>query len=601
MSVWTLLYDGVEKTLADWGIAEDWSRTQTNQARGTVTFNTTEDFDAGATQFEYGMPAIIYRDRTGVGSGGTIYFQGYFDSPKRTINGSDQNVQYELHNVWWLFESHPFQQRRNIIDHYDGTTPVLAEVLSAEVYLGEKSDLFTRQTNGEQMQEIIDWMNECFNATKRGATGGRDDSQDIVQGGTIEPRVYLPITRVGTILCAEAAENIFRLQPDTLIWIDDSTVPPSLNVRTLGKWDYGDSPPTFIDYTNLPEIVLTITAEQERQLLVQRQDLRTIPGVVIYYWGIDNIDGRQVPHQWIDKAPVDLNLYTPKISIHFVELQGGSAQYETADIVTRPIADAVSGDDAAKLDFWKTLDSTLLNPRIDPDSILIGDAEVVDANGDPVDTETYPNALKDTSLPHWAGALGYGSVRATVRAAQHYDQHSNDTFTNLSAKAAGKLVNKTIRLTDAETGTLKILSSAESPELPPLGVADAVYRSANATMHAGVITFVGDQVRSDIGIGCRLTLVGPNTTFENCVPQTITERPCSGEMEVRFGPMPPANVNFLQTLMKATRVRTLYRMDFNRATGEGGGGDIDNGTESANDDTAHSAGGFSRFGVEHDL
>ena len=83
MGLWTLIYNGTEKTLADWGVCDDFARERDNKGKGTVTLRTVELFDGGATQWLPAVPAKIWRDRTAIGEGGTLWFQGYFDLVSR--------------------------------------------------------------------------------------------------------------------------------------------------------------------------------------------------------------------------------------------------------------------------------------------------------------------------------------------------------------------------------------------------------------------------------------------------------------------------------------------------------------------------------------
>src|SRR6266550_4098719 len=362
---WTLKLGAIEKKLWDYGITTDLSLQLTSKVRGTCSLRTIERFDpAAAPQFpgpalSGGLialtHAIIYRDRASADgspdsfSGGAIAFQGYFDDPERVSDGGKENIRYQLHNVWWLFERHQFKQHRNEFAGWDGShkrvlstsvvaggagyargdtvtlaggtgtaatftvasapagvvtllvsangggkytanpaspntptggsgaglsvslvmsrSPLLTDAVLSEIYLGENLNAAggytSRFTTGGQIGEVIDWVNECYNPTKRGATIGRDDSLDVVTAGTIDPHTLMPITRMNTIRCADAISQCLQWEPDAVIQIDDSTLPPTINVRKLAKWNNATTPPTFIDYTNLPEITVTLTADQE--------------------------------------------------------------------------------------------------------------------------------------------------------------------------------------------------------------------------------------------------------------------------------------------------------------------------------------------------
>ena len=86
--LWQLRYDGVTKPLAEWGIADDFEKSATNQARATVTLRTIEDFDAGATQLPFKIKESNLKSKNGKG---TVYF----DVKKGRLEKSEQKIELE--------------------------------------------------------------------------------------------------------------------------------------------------------------------------------------------------------------------------------------------------------------------------------------------------------------------------------------------------------------------------------------------------------------------------------------------------------------------------------------------------------------------------
>jgi hypothetical protein len=601
--MWTLIYNGVEKSLADWGVSDDWSRERDNKSRGTVSLRTVEDFDDGATQWVADSQAQIWRDRDSIGVGGTLWAQGYFDDPERSIIGGKRHITYRLHNVWWLLEQHPFQQPRTVVTSISGSPPVvnLDQVFLPEVFLGEglqkigpTSYQIVQQTNGQQVTEILNWVNECFNATKRGATVGRDDAQDILAIGTIEPRQNIGIKRAAVMLCSEAIIDVLRFQPDTIVYIDETQTPPKVNVRTIAKWNYETSPPTFVDYSNLPERRIIISAEQETQIQVQAQTWKQLPGVAIFWWGTNTIDGVPYPFSWVDKFPADVSLYTPRLAVHFMELQGSQVTTETAEVQVEALANLLSADQAGQVAWWREHDQTLNDPKVDTSSIVVGAPSVVDMAGNPINTSAYPNILKDSSLPRWAAGLTPPVTwqRAVIRAEVKFTRYADAAKKIVDTKASTRVINKTVKVTNAVTKTYRAVKEVTGGETMPAGIAESVFRSSNMLQHGGTVEFSQKQLRADIDFGYRYTLVGPNTSFPNMLPQRIVERPCFGVTTVTFGPAPLASVDYLLELLRATRFRTTYRMPSGRADGGNAGGtDVNTGSDTPSEDTAHSPGG----------
>ena len=626
--MWTLVYKGMEKSLADWGVCDDFSKEKDNKGLGTVTLRTTERFDGGATQWkaavnpstlaagawtlqEMDAPTVIWRDRTDIGEGGTIWAQGWFDDPERVNEGGIEHVVYRLHNVWWLLTQHVYQHPRRVVTGFTGSagspTYQYTNTFTPEVFLGEAlsdgPDGYTTLlcTNGAEITAILGWVNECFNARKRGATVGRTNAGDVLQLGTIEPAVYPGISRRAGIYCSEAIIEMLRLQPDSIVWVDETTTPPTVNVRTLGKWNYGTVPPAFVDYTNLPEVVVNITAEQERQVIVQGQVCQAPPVVMIWWWGANQImsDGQTItaPFSVIDVYPPGSSLYTPRASLHFAVVQGSSQTTETADVTTEPLSALLAGNQAAQVAWWIAHDRTLADPMVDPATIVVGAPTIVDASGAALDTEAWPNILVDSSLPKWTSTLGLGWRRATIRCPVQFTRYADAAHKVPEVKASTRMVHKTVKVTNAETYSYRATTSYTPGDQIPAGVAESAWRAMNAQQWQGSIEFVEQQVRSDIGIGCRLKLVGPTTTFSNVLPQRIVERPCSGSMAVTYGPAPRFSIDALFALQQALRARTTWRLPSGRDTGQDAGqGETDSGADVPTEDTAHSPGGFVEFG-----
>jgi hypothetical protein len=685
---WTIVAGGHEKTLEDWGVNNDWTVTRASKGKATAILRTVEDFDGGATQWAFKDKIIIYRDRassTGAEdsfSSGSIYFQGYADEPERIADGGLENVRYQVHNVWWLFERNPFKQYRMQFAGWDSThqrvvvssihaagsgytvgdvltvvggtgtaaqltvlavssgavgivavsngggsytvlpsnpvtmsggsgsgctldltfgqVPTLTQLVTSEVFLGENLHAgagYTSQwDNGSQIGEIVDWMNETYNPTKRGATIGRDDSQDVVIKGTIDPHTNMPVTRFNGSFCSDAVAACLRWDPDAVIVEDPTTAPPTIHVRKLAKWNYGTVPPTFIDYTNLTEVTVTLTSDQERQLLVQGQLGRVLPGVIIYYKSVDIIDSTIVPRTVVDKYPGGITDYTPEASSHTVELGGAKVVHQSASVTVKSIADLLSGTAANRKAWWLAHDVTLTEPGVKASTIAAGTATIVDDAGSAIDT-TGLSELDTRHVPDWVGVR---TIRAHVSATISFERYADGSSQHIQdAKTSTRVHTKVIILTDATTQVYTALVENTAAELVPTGVAESVYRSGAATQFAGRVTFVNDPLRSDISLGKRLKFIGPTTTFTNLLVQAIETYPGFGETTVTFGPSTPLDVDMWVELTRATRARLTYNLPSGR--GDGGtsssGQSLNAGAVPPADNTAHGVSGLSYFAV----
>jgi len=694
---WTLKTGGVEKKLfPDWGITLDFSGVVTSKGRGTVSLRTIERFDPAANP-QFAGPvvvagliqlthAIIYRDRaSGSGapdsfSGGTIYFQGYFDDPERVSDGGKENIRYQLHNVWWLFERNQFKQHRNEFAGWDGAhkrvlstsvvaggagyavgdvvtiaggigtaaqftvaavnagaitllvsangggkytvnpaspnaptggsgaglsvslvmsrSPLLDDKVLSEIYLGENLNAAggytSRFTTGGQISEVIDWINECYNPTKQLATVGRDDSQDVVTAGIIDPHTLMPITRMNTIRCADAIGQCLSWEPDAVIQIDDSTEPPTINVRKLAKWNNATIPPTFIDYTNLTEITVTITADQEKQMRLSNQVSRTLPGVIIYYISFDVNDNVVIPVTVVDKYPLTIGDASPEVSSHTINLAGSNVSYNSAIVSGDPIAQAISGAASDRVAWWLRYDASLKDTRVDASSIVVpAAATVLDPSDVAINTSVFLYELKDSNLPHW---LTGQVVRAKVSAIVKFNRFESAAHTIVDKKVNNREHSKSLKLTDVAPGFYRQVASITTAEVPPVGVAESVYRSLAAEQYAGSITFFDADLRTSPKIGQRYKLIGPNHTFINCLLQQISSVPHAGYTTLTFGPTSPISLDTWIALSRASQERTTWNMPSGR--GDGGTANAqsssDLGAEPPLDDTSHGVGGNSR-------
>jgi len=678
-----MTYGGTEKLLSDWGICSDFSDGVANKQRRTITFRTIERFDRGGSpQFAFDDAIVIWRDRTAIGVGGTIWFQGLLDDPIQHTGGGEEYVEYRAHNVWWLFERQAFKQTRNqftgwdsshqslstanphgssgsgvnyrsgdvltsnggtgtactvMVTNVDGAgkilgvrvagvgkfsaapgspnsmtgghgtgasidlnfsnSPILLPSVLPEVYLGESPDE-TFQTNGAQVLEVINWVNEVYNPTKRGATSGRDNSQDVVQAGTIDPKAFFPVSRVNTMFCSDTIREVLRWSCDSIIVVDETTTPPTLHVRTLSKWNYATTPPTFVDYTNLPEVAITITASQESRITLQSQQSLQLPGVMIYYKTFAQIAGVYTPAVIVDKYPSDITDWTPEVLSCSVDIPGCIATYVNATVKTYPMPDPSTGDWVT----WFTRHvAQFRSSRVDGTSIALvaGSLTIKDVTGASVSLATFPNELSavfessgapSKQLPDWVGA---SSVRATVSAKFSYTYYKDDDHHVKELVHKDREFHQDVVLTNAASGPYQRCSFFDTGGAIPQGCAEAVYRSTNAQQYAGSITFVGAQARADIKLGTQLKLIGPTTTFTNLLVQAVRSSPHLGRIEVDFGPTAPMDPYLWQGLAMATRYRKIYQMPSGRAAGgmPGGGGQFDSSNGLPENNTADGGNG----------
>ena len=580
--MFTLLYNGTEKALADWGICADFALEFLNKGRDCLALRTTEDFDDGAAQFAWGQCVTLYRDRNPAPGGGftdgALCFQGTVGEVRRLTEEGRQGIRYLIYGPWWLLERLHFKQPRVIFEAY--STPgnpqggyVTTGAFLTEVYLGE---LPTEgpQTNGQQVAEVLNWANACYNPTRRGATSGIDPSQDILQIGAIDPQVNIPKTRVNDIFCSEAIINVLRWSPDAVCWFDYTTSPPTFNCRSLA---------------NLTVLPITITAEQEKQIHVAPQYERALAGVWLNYKSTQTVNGVAWPTLIVDKYPPTITDYTPNVAVHCIELAGAQVTRISVPVVTAPIAAVVAPDNAARTAWWLAADSSLANdPNIDPTSITCDPATVTDLQGNPLDlANTYPNTLIKGQLNSW---MGVNWIDAIVTATISFNRYADANHKIPSATLEQKTVTHRVTLTNATTQTYRAVTHFDSGEAAPVGIAQAVYTSLSTLQYAGVITLVippgAPTDTFPVSLGCLLTLNGPNNSFPNCLLQTLRLTPHLGLTECAFNPSAPLDAPALVELARVGRWRIIYNLPSGRSTGQApGAADVGLGTATQKENT----------------
>lgn len=561
MSSWQISQNGgTAKDLAAWGICADFAVDLESKAKDTLNVRVALEDVGVALTWAYGDKIKLTDDR------GNVVFVGYAGDGARVWDAGREWVEFKVYNVWWLFERLVFKQTRNMFAGYTvrgdpRTPPTFVPLYSSEVYVGEKLDE-TYQNNGQQVQEVLDWVNQCWNPTRRGATSGIDATQDVVKYPALAlyPQVNIPKSRLNGAFCHEAIINVLRYSPDRPV-----------------SWDYTTSPPTMnlVNLTAAPEISVTITAAQERQLKAAANTERQLTGVVIRYKRVNVIDGVLWPELFIDRYPATTTDFQPDASDLVVDLVGANVTRVHADVEVRPLSDATGTSAALRKDFWKEFAPELSADGVDDASISI-DPATVDF---PVDPTLYPNVLlSKAGLADWLNNMGVIGTEATVRAKATFTRYADGTASKKvpAAVHAPKELHVRVVLTNAITTTYSAVQHSEAPETMPQNVAQSVYNSVKDLQYAGTLSLVGDQsrpvgqrdgVRTDIKPGVKLKLVGPTVTFTNCLVQKVRLEPHWGRLTVTFGPSAMLDIQERIELHRAVRLRYTYNMPSGRSNG----------------------------------
>lgn len=246
--VWHIACNGVEKSLAAWGI-DSASVTTANQSPDKLLLTTGADYK-GAPLFPFGETVDLYRIEGGVRR---REFSGRVLPPRRSASGAQYGKTYEVAGPWWYLQNKVY---REFWTNVGG--------MKARAVL-------TYDESGHKISAAATLEAAVNYAVTQGAPFEVGDLSTIV--GTI------PAEEVKNLTCAEVVTRCLRWFPDVVLWFDYSASPlPVLNASRIAT-------APVVDFSLASSVV-------ERLDYVERDDIRK-RGVVIQYERIDTSDGEQ--------------------------------------------------------------------------------------------------------------------------------------------------------------------------------------------------------------------------------------------------------------------------------------------------------------------
>lgn len=550
--MWTLEYDGTEKSFEAWGLSETKiSRTRTNMAPDILSVTAPGLMDA-TTQFAYGQPVIIRRDRTvGEGfTGGTIYFRGRALTPRRMGSGNAEEISYSFAGPWWDFERVVFQQSWKTFGGYtdpdDPTTePVLNDVTTSEVMLAQDTD-GTKLTTGEQIEEAVKWAIGC------GVP---------VQLGTVDPALDIPIYNARDLTVAEVIRQMLRWTPDVTVWFDYATSPPTMQVRELA---------------NMVERTVTPGTYGIKALsLKPRYDL-VLPAVLIRFKQLNSLDGQPWVNITTDKAPVGATGLEFGASVHTIDIFGIEQKNVYGKLECVAVG-AQAGTNADRVSWWKTKEPLFNTDKIKSSTLTITSAVITDnATGDSISLATWPNELVDGQVADWM-KLSTGTAVAvksvTVKARAEYELYRDAGNLVLTEKRTKELSVR-IKVTNGITGPYSDVDSVTPSEPIPVGLAAGILAAHSVLQHEGEITLVGTELASTLGMGDKVTVDTGTMQFDDMLVQSVVEDLGAGTMTLSVGPCAHLGVSDLIELLRVNRNRLTWQNPSTRNTAKSGGGSV---------------------------
>jgi hypothetical protein len=486
--VWTITYNGLEQSCAAWGLnARPIIRTR-DRMPTSISFRMAGADPALGVPFPFKSQVIIKQNRTqtaGTWSGTGYVFTGYQTTPDGQVNGSSQGIMLEFQDVIWLLQNTTFQQlwKFPVIGNLNNTVAFSRVILFMNI-----------NDWAPGLYQSVQWeLREIVNYAKTCTYDAAGEIYIPVQLGTIEfPLWFINYYHARAISCWDAILKCLEPVASAKAWVDGSTSPPTLHIRS--RYSIAtDTPPTA---TGPGPVTLqykgTDSAGREHfnTKFKPRNDL--IPSqVVLQYQQTNKVDGQSSTALATDVYPPGSTGQAAFALVAPIDLTG--TNITTATLDCEPLA-CVGGDQASKRAWWSSKrggeDSSLTDFRVrfqdtTGAAVTIGDATIVDDNGDPIVLASYPQRIVAGTYHKWMnnGGTPINAIRAHISVIVQYVEYDvpgstpaeTDTNGNVVKKSVSKQLHAHITLTNAPGGMTEFDNTTQYGEVAVTGLAQNIY------------------------------------------------------------------------------------------------------------------------------
>jgi len=585
MSVWTITYAGTEQSAAAWGLNALPKIKTRDRSPTEISFRLAGAAPEGAIPFPFKAQVVIRQNRVfaaGAWSGTGYVFTGYQTTQPADVDGKSQGITLVFKDTLWLLQHTTFQQQWAIAGASNDWISRCVLFMDINNW---SPNLY--QSVQWQINQIISYAaNQCGIAIAAGI---------IDYNGW-----FLNYYHCRAVSCWEALLKCLEPIPDAKVWIDGSTTPPQLNVRTRANLSQMSSP----TYTGPGPIILPYkgTDAVGRQHLsskgfTPRYDL--IPPQVVLQYQINNTyNGKAAPTWTTDVYPGGSNGQVPFALVCPIDLTGAAMITETGTLDCEPLA-CIGGTHAAKRAWWSSKrggeQDKLADFRVRFGAYAIGDATVVDDNGNPVSLSSYPNRIVKGTYHAWMknGGAQVNAIRAHIKVTVQFAEYDavgstpaeTDTNGNLTRQANAHELHCHCTLTNAPAGITPFVGSHYTAlaETPVADLARNIYQSRlmldydgtheiiDPGLKNGARTFLSAPCQQIIGHWNVLNLSGGNpawATANMSISGTETDL-VNNRMRIEVGPGKHLQPQDWSSMLQFFRYRRLYQDSSVRATGYG--------------------------------
>ena len=529
--VWTILdANGVEKSVADWGLCEV-TRERINQMTDTVTFRAEATPSDADPIFAHGSTVQLFQN-------GTPWFYGRVVQVPGRASAKAEDQLYRLAGPWWYLENLVFQQ---IWQTTDGTHVTLVPTNKSRLILSQAAD-GTKLATGAAILEVLAY------ATARGAP---------ITVGAVTPDAIAPYAEALDRSCAEVIRNFLRWTPDATAAFDYTTTPyPTLSIHRRA-----DAATVTLPAYGAPISGLELTP---------RHDLQA-PAVVLKFEQTNDIDNDTFTSLIVQSAPTTATGDELGALVMTLDLSGARATYQKQPVVTAliPQSDTSSG----VIDWWKGK-FAWLKDFADADLMVVSGTQVVaieNASSYPgITLSDVPNELLSGSIASW---MELNAAPLLVTATLHYTGAATTESSVVFDAMNQRVVYTRVTGTNAETQTYSRLTSETEAEPVPTGLAAALYAAVSVLQYDGALELTEQECSGAAVPGLLLNLTGGRAEWATMAAQIqrVEEKIDLGHTKITVGPTKHLGHAELTTWLRANRNRRIsYRLN-ERTSGLGSG------------------------------
>jgi hypothetical protein len=546
--------NGVEKSVADWGLCE-LTRERINQMPDLVTFRAEATPSDADPIFAYGSTIRLFQN-------GTPWFYGRVVEIPGRASAKAEDQFYRVAGPWWYLENLVFQQTWQTTNGIDVT---LIPTNKSRLILSQAVD-GTKLATGAAIAEVLAY------ATARGVP---------ITVGTITPNAIAPYAEALDRSCAEVIRNFLRWTPDAMAAFDYTTTPyPTLSIHLRA-----DAASLTLPAYGAPISVLDLTP---------RHDLQA-PAVVLKFEQTNDIDNDTFTSLIVQPAPSTATGDELGALVMTLSLEGARATYQKQPVQTAviPQSDTTPG----VIDWWKTK-FPWLNDFDDSDLTVVSGTQVVAIENPSaypgITLSNVPNELLSGSISAWMELnVAPLLVTATLQFTGTATTESSAVFDAMNQR----IVYTRVMGTNAETQTYSRLTSETEAEPVPTGLAQALYNAVSVLQYDGVLELTEQECSGVAVPGLLLNLSGGRTEWATMAAQIqrVEEMIDLGQTRITVGPAKHLGHPQLTTWLRANRNRRIsYRLsERTSGTAKGNAAQVHGGEQSPRSDSVFrpSAGG----------